>query len=267
MLNLLSTLEKKQGGHRCIAILPAVIRVFTRLVAPDLVEWDQGTEQPLGTVDTAAPKGNARRAAVHRQLRAELAQRNGGYSIQLLWDIEGSFDHLDLAYVAEQAWLLGMDADMLAVFLRLHLAPRVLEVDGCLAEPMAILGRSILMGCTSSTRLGRAATRKPLLDSQATPMDQGVTLTQGIHVDDVSQQVIGQNLTSVAQSAVRAASTLATGIRRMGLRLSPKSHLVASSHDLRRGLRGRLGHHGSCRHQAQGQARQQTRTPWQTAGR
>ena len=208
------------------------------------MRWDEATLQPPGTTDTAAPKGNARRAATLRQLRAELAKRAGRHNIQLLWDIEGFFDHLDLERVAEQAWGLGMEPDLLALFLQLHLAPRVLEVDGCMAEPMAIIGRSILMGCTSSTRLARSVTSAPLHASQATPMDEGTSLTQGVHVDDVSQQLVGDVFSLVAASAERAATALAAGIRRMGLTPSPKSHLVASSRALARAVANQLAARG-----------------------
>ena len=49
LLYNLNTLEEKQGGYQCIAVLPSVIRVTTRLVATHLANLDLATEQPQGT--------------------------------------------------------------------------------------------------------------------------------------------------------------------------------------------------------------------------
>ena len=40
ILSLLVTIPKKLGGTRCIAILPAVMRVFLALFSEELRDWD-----------------------------------------------------------------------------------------------------------------------------------------------------------------------------------------------------------------------------------
>lgn len=144
----------------------------------------------------------------------------------------GFFDYLGVEHTADRALDLGKEPDALAIFVQLHMAPRILSVDGCLAEPMACVSRSILMGCSSSTRMARAFTHKGLEACRAEPNDQGVRVFTGSHVDDVSQQVLGKSLDATARTAIRAGRRFAWGVKKMKLKMSAKSRLLASSSQL-----------------------------------
>ena len=115
--------------------MPSVIRIFTKLLCPELEAWDRDVAHCDDVLDTAAPGANARHAAGLRQLRGEAATLLGEHAVQMLWDIEGFFDYLDLPYTADRALELGMRPDALAIFVQLHMAPRLLSSTGAWRSP------------------------------------------------------------------------------------------------------------------------------------
>lgn len=89
LVHLLFTLAKKQGGYRCIAVMPSVIRILTKLLCPELEAWGRAVAHSGAVQDTAAPGANSRKEAGLRQLRSEAAHLSGEPALQLLWDIDG----------------------------------------------------------------------------------------------------------------------------------------------------------------------------------
>ena len=139
-------------------------------------------------MDSAAPGTNARSIAVDRQLKAELARIRGRPYAQLLWDVKGFYDSIRLVPTIEATEKLDFPRDLLYLCGVMHVAPRTLRSQNCYAEPLKMIGISILMGCTSSTRISRAILRRPLVRASSFGQEAlAEDYSCGAHVDDVTQ--------------------------------------------------------------------------------
>ena len=82
----------------------------------------------------------------------------------------------------------GLPLDWFVMALQLRLAPRTLSAGDSFSAPLALIVRSVTMGCTSSNRIARSVLATPLLTTQQAAINhQRARLRTGVHVDDASQ--------------------------------------------------------------------------------
>ena len=94
LANLLFLIPKKKGGHRTIATMATIMRIFFALCACDLHSWDSevALDGADGTFDTAAPSVVALDHALFRALEAETAFLLKEHYVAILWDVQAFFD-------------------------------------------------------------------------------------------------------------------------------------------------------------------------------
>jgi hypothetical protein len=173
--------------------------------------------------DSAGPGKAAEATALKRQLLVEAAATQGHTVVQLLWDVEAFFDSMDIEKLVTFAQRWGMPPHASILELQQHLAPRALQIDGCFAPLIDKMGRSMLAGCTSSTRFARAFLRDCILQAMS-----GTVKAVGMHVDDVAQLFADPSRSTAKESAIRQGATFATSLMKLGFTISPKSVVVSS---------------------------------------
>ena len=160
---------------------------------------------------------------MRRQLIAETATAQGKTVIQLLWDIAAFFDSIDITELIKHAKKWSMPYEPTILALQQHLAPRALQIGGCFAPLIEKTGLSILAGCTSSTRFGRAILRDSALETI-----KGAAKAVGSHVDDVTQLFTGANKWAVKRDAEEQGIGFAQALQKAGFTISVKSVVVSS---------------------------------------
>ena len=74
------------------------------------------------------------------------------------------------------------------------------------------MGRPLLAGCATSTRFARAVVRGPVIGSLNASVDE-----VGVHVDDVSQLLIGTDMGNIIRDSIRAADNLTRALKKQGV--------------------------------------------------
>ena len=98
--NLMSTLPKKDGGVRTVAIVGTLYRLLMEVGNLSMNEF----ESKVAFVDDSAKSGaSAVLAAEDRAFEAELAAMSGHVTLQMLWDIKKFFDSLGIEVVLQEA--------------------------------------------------------------------------------------------------------------------------------------------------------------------
>ena len=104
---------------------------------------------------------------------------------------------------------LGFPADLLCLFCTMHASSRAIATAGCYSSLIECLGRSILMGCTSSTRLARASLHSVLAEVHAEAEGGGCEVSTAAHVDDVTQLLTSDSSQALFEAAVAAGPAFA----------------------------------------------------------
>ena len=194
----------------------------------ELRDWDQQIVADFGFDDTAAPNRRSRVAVGKRQALAETASLLNKPCVQVLYDIAKFFDTINLDLLLPWAEQHGFPVDLLVILSMMHLAPRSLRTQSCFADTVVALARSILMGCTSSTRLARGACYQVLPRTDPAMRDFPQHSTTGAHVDDVNHLCIGHSEAHVHDTTVDYGTDLLHNATRYGLDISAKT-LVTSN--------------------------------------
>ena len=98
------------------------------------------------------------------------------------------------------------------------------------------VARSILAGCTSSTRMSRAITKQPLADAEDKAKARGHAddYTAGVHVDDIGQTSEAATPAQAADLAIAVGDALVDAALDLGLVMSPKSVVLSPSAEARK---------------------------------
>ncbi len=136
-------IAKARGGHRAIASLVGLYRLWTRLRREEARSWEAANDRPY----FAAGKGRGPQDAVWRQAaRAEAAVSARRHAATVLWDMSSFFETVRRVPLWHRAKRLGFPLVLLRVALNAYAAPRALAMNGALARPLAAQD-GVLAGC------------------------------------------------------------------------------------------------------------------------
>ena len=218
------------GGERGIAKTPMLYRMWSRIVQKEVRDWEAAV---VADWDCATVGSSAFKTALLRNYKTEIASALGESCAANLWDLHKFFDTVVPSELFSSALELGFPKHVLALGLDMHMAPRVIQLEGCCSEPIAV-ARSILAGYGLSIPFTRAFLRTALQEvASATSADQTV------YVDDVAQCASG-TLSQVVEALVQAAVVFHRSVRKLRPTVSAKSIVCGSSPKLVRLLTGEL---------------------------
>ncbi len=157
-LTAMPLIEKARGGHRAVASLVGLYRLWARLRKPIVGEWESRHERPY----LAAGKGKSPQATVWRQAcRSEAAVGRGMCSGTVLWDMASFFEAIKRVPLWHRARKLGFPLTILKVALTTYEAVRMLSMGGAMSAPMHSED-GVLAGCGFAMALTRAYVVPPL---------------------------------------------------------------------------------------------------------
>ncbi len=136
-------IPKARGGHRAIASLVSLYRLWSRLRRDESRRWEAANDRPY----LAAGKGRGPQDAVWRQAaKAEAAVGTRKLAATVLWDMSSFFETIRRVPLWHRAKRLGFPLTLLRVALRAYEAPRALAISGALARPLCA-DDGVLPGC------------------------------------------------------------------------------------------------------------------------
>ncbi len=151
-------IEKAKGGHRAVATLVSLYRLWAKVRKPMLTQWEQKNDRPY----LASGKGRSPQTAVWRQAcHAEAAVGEGYHSATLLWDLSSFFEAVRREPLWHRARKLGFPLPLLKVALGVYGSVRVLSLGGMLSAPIPS-NNGVLAGCGLAMALTRAYVIGPL---------------------------------------------------------------------------------------------------------
>ena len=221
LLNLVALLPKPAGGDRPIVLTASLYRLWSRLRKFLVSSWES---EHRDFWDTAIKGSSALMAAILREAKNEICHHLDIDVIQFLWDGEKFYDSINTNRLINLSLDQDYPAHMLELGIQVHSADRVLVSDGCCSEPIGIEGRSIIAGCMQSTTLTKALLHDMLdhLHRRYRP----VSIQS--YVDDLAQRHQGKG-PGLAKQAVQCAAELVDLMGELGVSMSPKSALQAST--------------------------------------
>ncbi len=157
-LTAMPLIEKARGGHRAVASLVGLYRLWARLRKPIVGEWESRHERPY----LAAGKGKSPQATVWRQAcRSEAAVGRGMCSGTVLWDMASFFEAIKRVPLWHRARKLDFPLTILKVALTTYESARMLSMGGAMSAPMRSED-GVLAGCGFAMALTRAYVVPPL---------------------------------------------------------------------------------------------------------
>ena len=164
-------------------------------------------------------------AAAVRQVKAEIAIANGDCCAAALWDWKEFFDSVPPELLANSLRATAFPAPEASLGLQMHCAPRSFTAMGSVGAT-CLPSISILPGCLLSIPFTRA-----FLAEEIEGVGSKTEAQQSLYVDDLSHTALG-SYSSVFNAICDGAVALLGASRRLRLRISSKSIVVASSERL-----------------------------------
>jgi len=212
-------LPKPHGGHRPIGLFRAIYRLWARARRPLVDQWAH--KHAKDGIFSMAPGRQATDAVWRAQVKA--AATRGTHTLELNWDIQKCFEHVQRPKLIEVAMQLGFPAHILRLSLASYAWPRRLRgYQGLVTDPIYAT-RGIVAGsafaCYELIAYMYAATRAVLLT--------GPTLS--VHVDDISLAVTRANRAHCVRAFQQPAAALCWKARIQWARLARVAAKVMSS--------------------------------------
>ena len=130
ILNELVLLPKDGGGHRVIALVHSLVRVWSRMRKDLSATWLAEHPSPL-MFGTAGPGKTSSDSAFQHNLHAETETLLGGHSVTVLYDAYKCFELVKPAALIEEARALCYPLRLLWMLLAYFAEPRYLRAYGC----------------------------------------------------------------------------------------------------------------------------------------
>ncbi len=220
-------IAKPRGGHRAVATLVSIYRLWAKLRKPYVTAWEVSHDRPYLT----AGKGKTPQATVWRQAsRAEAAVAKGRHAGTLLWDVKSFFEAVKRLPLWHRARKLQFPLPILRIALSMYGSARVLTLGGALSAPMDAQD-GILAGCGFAMALTRAYVVEPMdvavaSIGPATPLPA----TADMFVDDLAVTAEG-TMREVVDRLSNAADVLQAVIEGpMDCQIELEKAAVISSH-------------------------------------
>ena len=208
-------------------------RLAIKMRQPTIGDW-QSREH--GFWDSAIKGSSCLRAALARAFRMEAGVAAGFVAIAELWDVGAFYDSIRIHNLIELALAKSFPVQVLNIALAVHTASRAFREGPYISDWITPGGFSIIAGCGTSVDLTR-----PLL----------YNLTDKLHrdffpavqfqtwVDDIPQTAVGRE-EDIFEVLANSGEMFVHGMAKLGLNMSTKSVVVASSPDLAKRMQNRL---------------------------
>ena len=216
-----SLLPKSEVDERPFAVAPLLYILWCRARGH---EADDLCSARAGFWDTAVRGSSALRAGIQRMLMNETNQWLQFRSAMVCWDLENFYNSICLHRLIASMLALSFLPAIIVMTFTMYFAPRFLRGLGSVAEPI-YPANSILQGCGFACHFARGLLHS-LLDHVRRLYP--VELTE--FVDDITHKVEGTGA-SVLRVFPQSVEYVAREVRALGLTVSLKSGLVASSRD------------------------------------
>jgi hypothetical protein len=145
-------IEKSRGGHRAVAALVGLYRLWAKLRKPLVTAWELKNDRAY----LAAGKGRSPQTSIWRQAsRAEAAAGRGQHAGTILWDMSAFFESIKRRPLWNRARDLSFPLTILRVTLTMYEGTRMLSLGGALSAPMRAAD-GVLAGCGNAMALTRA---------------------------------------------------------------------------------------------------------------
>ena len=193
----------------------------------------------LQEYDKASVGSSALLAALKRNVIAEIAYWLGYRFATILNDFEKYFDTLDLKVLMTEGILTKFPLGPMAYALQQHMAPRVLQANGCTSKPTKV-NKSILAGCKLSVPFTRVYALRRFIKL----VEDHKKANPELFVDDTSLHATAETYKEVEDILVNAMKQFQTLVNELNLRLSPKAAIVTSCQKLSVRLNAKLAKYG-----------------------
>lgn len=150
LVSLNALLGKPNGTCRTVCKTTILHRMAMRADS-SVRQWENDNLQEY---DKASVGSSALLAALKRNLAAEIAHWLGKSFAAVFNDFEKYFDTMDLETIINEAFATKFPLGPLAFSLQQHMAPRVLQANGC-SSKLININASILAGCKISVPITR----------------------------------------------------------------------------------------------------------------
>ena len=213
--------QKSEVDERPIAVAPLLYRLWCRARGHEADDWCSAR---AGFWDTAVRGSSAQRAGIQRMLMNETNQWLQYRFAMVCWDLEQFYDSICLHRLITSMLALSFLPATIVMTFTMYLAPRFLRGLGSVAEPI-YPANSILQGCGLPCHFA-----KGLLHSFLDHVHQLYPVELTEFVDDITHKVEGTGA-SVLRVFPQSVEHVAREMRALGLTVSLKSGMVASSQD------------------------------------
>ena len=178
LIHTLVRLSKPSGGHRLIALLHDLAKLWGVIRRPLVAEWERRHELP--EFWGGAGKSSTR-AVFQRRLDSEVARELGGSSVSILLDQEKCYEMVPFSCLWLEALSSEFSPTLCWMVLHSYGQPRVIKGLGSFSHQVKTK-QGILAGCPMATTLLRVLYYRTL----ARLAQQHSSVTFGVLVDDWS---------------------------------------------------------------------------------
>ncbi|CAK0897887.1 unnamed protein product, partial [Prorocentrum cordatum] len=215
---------KPKGGDRILGLLPFLPKLWSKMRSADSLDWTVAMDEHW---DTAIRGSSALQAALVRSLLDETCQEMKISCATLLLDLEKLYDSISIAKMCAAGIRQGFPALILALELQLFLAPRHLKDRLWLSKAIQP-EKSLMAGSLQSGRFAKAF-MGPMPDRAH--INYGLRILLRTFVDDTVVRAEG-TAHEVGSLMIDSCTSLASDFVDAGLKISPKTVVVASSSSL-----------------------------------
>ncbi len=195
---------KSKGGHRTVASLTSIYRLWARARKSVVKQWEYANDRPF----VAAGSGRSPQDAVWRQAAmSEAAVQKGRFAGTILWDMASFYEMVRRLPLWHRARRLNFPIVILRVAISTYEGPRMLSLAGALSRAVCA-EHGVMAGCAFANSLTRAYSMEPC-DRVARcisemPSDRS---NLDLFVDDIALTVTG-SYRQVAEGLIEAKNIL-----------------------------------------------------------
>ncbi len=223
-LILVRMIPKRDGGRRPIGLLPSLYRIWAKLRAGEVRNWEREWAREYFT---AGPGKSADAAAWKTALRAELATSAKASSASVLWDLLKCFEHGRHFLLVQEVDKVGFPVVIARMSAEMYRAERRLVIDDAISEAIRPT-RGFMAGCARALALIKVL----MIRRMDAYVARHPRVNLDIYVDDVEIQAVGTG--RIVDTIAEAASDLRSVLtEELGFPLADeKARVIASNDDL-----------------------------------
>ncbi len=232
-LVIVKMIPKKDGGRRPIGLMPSLYRIWGKVRADDVRDWERRWAREYFA---AGPGRSAESAAWRAAFRAELAAASRADSASVLWDLLKCFEHGRHTLLADEVHAVGFPIAVARMAVEMYKAERRLLVDEAVSGPI-FPTRGFMAGCSRALALIKVV----MVRRMDVFVSRHPRVCLDLYVDDVEMQAVG---------TLRIADTLASAVDdlekvlcdELGFALAhDKAQVVASTQEIAEAIAAKTG--------------------------